>query len=184
MGKKLAVATTIAVAGLTGAGLGLWRFSQTGQRTVQATEPNLTELLRAKAGRIDWADGWVTSIAAGETRDPVEWAQAIFDMPPLVKGLMRLRDRLVRRLGLQTVTDQELPDTFFPLLAQTPSELVLGFKDKHLDFCVGLTIADGRVWLTTTVQFNNWFGRLYFIPVRLIHPLIVKACIQQANFVR
>lgn len=37
------------------------------------------------------------------------------------------------------------------------------------------------VRVTTTVRLHGWRGRLYFAPVRLVHPIVVGAMIRGAN---
>ena len=32
--------------------------------------------------------------------------------------------------------------------------------------------------ISTTVEYNNWFGKLYFFPVRPFHKLIVPAMLK------
>ncbi|HJV20387.1 MAG TPA: DUF2867 domain-containing protein, partial [Sediminibacterium sp.] len=56
----------------------------------------------------------------------------------------------------------------------------LGEDDKHLNFRVSLLInrqsdycENKKIIISTTVKFNNWFGRLYFLLVRPFHKLIV-----------
>ncbi len=114
--------------------------------------------------------------------------------PKWVDKLLTLRNILVRPFGLKTsrnVADkQKVLDNFkgekgeqiglFKVFDKTDDEIILGEDDKHLNFRVSLFIDkqnesrnEKKLILSTTVKFNNWFGRLYFLPVRPFHKLIV-----------
>jgi hypothetical protein len=49
--------------------------------------------------------------------------------------------------------------------------------DKHLKFRTSVLIdrEKSEVYLTTVVKYNNWGGRLYFIPVKPVHRILVKS---------
>jgi hypothetical protein len=73
----------------------------------------------------------------------------------------------------------------FKVFEKTEDEIILGEDDKHLNFRVSLFIdsqnenkTDKNLIISTTVKFNNWFGRLYFIPVRPFHKLIVPTMLK------
>ena len=68
---------------------------------------------------------------------------------------------------------------------KTDNEVILGEDDKHLDFRVSLLLdklasktEQKNLTITTTVKFNNSFGRLYFLPVRAFHKLIVPTMLK------
>lgn len=67
----------------------------------------------------------------------------------------------------------------FKVFNKTDNEVILGEDDKHLNFRVSLFLDHKKsetkkktLTITTTVEFNNWFGRLYFLPVRPFHNLL------------
>ncbi len=71
------------------------------------------------------------------------------------------------------------------MFARTENEVILGEDDKHLNFRVSLFLEQQQnnpqkkdLTISTTVEFNNWFGRLYFIPVRPFHKLIVPTMLK------
>ncbi len=71
-------------------------------------------------------------------------------------------------------------------MSKTNSEVILGENDKHLNFRVSLlqeqiqNRSDTKLLtISTTVEFNNWFGRLYFLPVRPFHKLIVPTIMKE-----
>jgi len=142
---------------------------------------------------VDYADCYRVRGAwlAGHSVDYLT-AVAFSHVPRWVRFLERLRDRLVRCFGLQTGADvvPVLPDpgaryepgadvVFFQVLARSEQELVLGEQDRHLDFRVSVLLEPDpgptpSLSLTTVVHFHNVWGRLYFLPVRPFHRLIVR----------
>ena len=83
---------------------------------------------------------------------------------------MALRDRLVAPLGLKPA-----PASGFPVVSETPEQVVLGFDDSHLDFRVVVTVAAGKATLTTIVRRRNWLGRAYLFAILPFHRLIARA---------
>ncbi len=68
---------------------------------------------------------------------------------------------------------------------RTDKEVILGEDDKHLNFRVSLFLDHQindpnkkHLTVSTTVEFNNWFGRIYFLPVRPFHKLIVPTMLK------
>ena len=54
----------------------------------------------------------------------------------------------------------------------------MGENDKHLNFKVSILLEkleanNKSITISTIVVFNNWFGKLYFFPVKPFHKLIV-----------
>ena len=119
--------------------------------------------------------------------------------PKWIDKLFAFRNKLVGLFGLKTsgkVTDrQKILDNFkcekgeqlglFKVFDKTVDEVILGEDDKHLNFRVSLFIdkqnenkTDKNLIISTTVKFNNWFGRLYFLPVRPFHKLIVPTMLK------
>ena len=119
--------------------------------------------------------------------------------PKWIDKLFAFRNKLVGLFGLKTsgkITDrQKMLDNFkcekgeqiglFKVFDKTADEIILGEDDKHLNFRVSLLIdkqnenkTDKNLIISTTVKFNNWFGRLYFLPVRPFHKLIVPAMLK------
>ncbi|RIJ45439.1 DUF2867 domain-containing protein [Maribellus luteus] len=114
--------------------------------------------------------------------------------PGWADRLMSIRDKAVGVVGLKTAgqltSEAKNPDNFkfqvgeqlgiFKLYAKTGNELVLGDDDKHLSFRVSLLL-DGKkkIMITTAVEYKNVFGRIYFLPVKPIHQLIVKGTLRE-----
>jgi Protein of unknown function (DUF2867) len=128
--------------------------------------------------RPDWASTTSVAIPRDLTRDPVAWAQAIFDsrtMPSWVKVLFVVRECVVRPLRI-TPGDSSM----LAVDRVVGDEAVIDTDDVHLHFVAGVR-ADARfVHVTTVVAFKGWRGRLYFLPVRLLHDAVTRAMITRA----
>ncbi|MCK9437976.1 MAG: DUF2867 domain-containing protein, partial [Synergistaceae bacterium] len=108
---------------------------------------------------------------------------------------MSIRDKIVGLFGLKTastISEEERNHVvlkfeegeqlnIFKLYSKSESELIMGDDDKHLNFRVSLlldsTDVDSKkkkILITTVVTYRNWLGKIYFIPVKPFHTLIVK----------
>ncbi len=59
----------------------------------------------------------------------------------------------------------------------------MAFQDRHLDFAVAVGVSEqnNTVRVTTTVRIKNRIGRLYFLPVRLPHPLVIQSMLKRSR---
>jgi hypothetical protein len=83
----------------------------------------------------------------------------------------------VRILGIPPVDPSAIS------VREHADEVLVELDDRHLDFRCGIAV-DERMRLlrvTTTVRFHGWRGRLYFVPVRVLHPIVVRAMIRSAS---
>ena len=149
----------------------------------------------------DYSDSFKAIIPDPENQIAIDdIAKAFFlSAPKWVEKLMKIRDSLVGFLGLKTTSklgsrDEILANIkckvgdqlgLFKVFYKTANEVVLGENDKHLNFRVSLLYESNsdfpdakNVIITTTVKFNNLFGKLYFLPVKPIHGLIVPAMLR------
>jgi len=135
-----------------------------------------------------------------QTIGATEIGKAFFSSgPKWMEKLFTLRNKIVRVFGLKTpdkIADRtsqlknfrcEQGDQFglFKIFNKTNNEIILGEDDKHLNFRVSLFLDHEpnnthkkSLTISTTVIFNNGFGRLYFLPVRPFHKLIVPAMLK------
>ena len=134
------------------------------------------------------------------TIGPKEVAKAFFmSAPEWVQKLFAFRNKVVGLIGLKTpnhTTDRQkqLNDFkcepgeqlgLFKVFNKSENEVILGEDDKHLDFRVSLFIEQKpnynptkKLIISTTVIFHNWLGRLYFLPVKPFHQLIVPTMLK------
>jgi hypothetical protein len=106
--------------------------------------------------------------------------------PRWMEALVALRNRLVAPFGLKTpVPTGTGADTIgiFPVLSETPSRLVAGLDDKHLDFRLVVDVETAghgqRVVATTLVLTHNLLGRVYLAIILPFHRPIVRAMLRQ-----
>lgn len=142
-------------------------------------------------GIVHFADLYTIEGFPSHGRTVDQLAELLFDIPvPGVKTLLKIRDMLVRPLGLKTTsTIQNRTGDFiagFPVLQRSEACITLGKNDRHLNFRIFIQCeqhADGsaRLHLSTAVHFNNWLGRAYFVPVRPMHRLIVGCMARRAQ---
>ncbi|RXH20906.1 DUF2867 domain-containing protein [Bradyrhizobium zhanjiangense] len=103
--------------------------------------------------------------------------------PRWIDALTRLRNILVKPFGLKT-SGEGAPAPYgmiglFPVLSETPDQLIAGFDDYHLDFRVVVDVAgdgaDQQVTLTTLVRTNNLLGRTYLTLIVPFHKLVARS---------
>jgi hypothetical protein len=103
--------------------------------------------------------------------------------PRWIGALTRLRNILVTPFGLKT-SGEGTPAPggligLFPVLSETPEQLVAGFNDYHLDFRIVVDVAGEavlrHVTLTTLVRTNNRLGRAYLAFITPFHKLVARS---------
>jgi len=118
--------------------------------------------------------------------------------PAWVEGLMTVRDKIMGALGFKTSGTTEERKAIlaqfegkageelglFNVFGSNENEIIIGENDRHLDFRISTlvlpeTATTKTLTLTTTVVFNNWMGRLYFLPVKPFHKLIVPVMLKR-----
>ena len=137
----------------------------------------------------DFADAFAF-VVDDPSLDAVTAAHLAIDRPPgWIATLMWIRDLFVRPFGLVTRGDPGLVGLqrigAFPLLSETPSRVVMGLADKHLDFRLAIDVSaldEGRseVVATTLVRTHNLLGRVYLAIVLPFHRHIVPSMIARA----
>ncbi len=122
-----------------------------------------------------------------------EALERIFAFPAWVSLLVKVRNAVVRLFGLKTgdrVEDGTAASrrngsraSYPPVIARNDNEVVMGFDDKHLNFRLSVMLSKAEAQavasLVTVVHFNNVWGRLYFVPVRPFHCLIVRSLMKR-----
>jgi len=145
---------------------------------------------------VNLADAYTIELPPGASTDPEQLARFIFShQPAWINGLVSVRDALVAGLGLKTARQLESLGAmnkgsrvgFFKIYSTTPTEIVLGEDDKHLDFrlsvlCSGRPLPTGKAHLTmsTVVHCHNRFGRFYLHLIAPFHRLVVQASLRRA----
>jgi hypothetical protein len=171
--------------------------------TMTITKTTLPEysMLSDNNKRYDYVDSFQGTVVDNENKlTSLDISKAFLSSSPQWVGkLFRLRNKIAGLFGLKTAGDiNERQKTLykfkcepgeqvglFKVFGKTDNEVVLGEDDKHLDFRVSLLLekskdnkVEKRLTISTTVVFNNWFGRVYFLPVRPFHRIIVPAMLK------
>jgi Protein of unknown function (DUF2867) len=117
--------------------------------------------------------------------------------PSWMNGALIVRNRIAGACGLDPATDSELLDTQpkdscrvgenigpWPIFALTPTELVAGRDDKHLDFRLSILIEQAdevrSAVISTICTVHNWAGRVYLFFIVPFHKWGVKLLIRRA----
>jgi hypothetical protein len=165
----------------------------TGERPGAATGP---ELVRGEAAAgwslalrdfaPDYADASIAVLPAGAPTDPEQWARTVFGfstMPTWVRAALVVRQVLAPLIGVARAPR----DTFAVDEVRNDGagggEALISVDDEHLNFRCGVAVdaAAGLVRVTTNVRLHNRRGRLYFLPVRVLHPIVVDSMLRRAS---
>jgi hypothetical protein len=148
-------------------------------------------IILKKFGKVDYSDTYRVRIRSDDPVDTI--VTELFKTPKWVDNLMKFRDFLVRGFGLKTGDKQEITikpyypagskAVYFTVLDRNENEIVMAENDKHLNFRTSVMIEEdspgSSVFLSTIVQYNNLFGRLYFIPVKPFHKIIIRSLLKR-----
>lgn len=142
------------------------------------------------------ADAYAVELPVGATTNPEQLARFIFSQPsPVGRFLLAVRDALVAGFGLKTTRNIAKLDAegraehidIFRIFSTSPTEIVLGEDDRHLDFRVSVlcpaqtSAADKRqVIVATVVHCHNRFGRFYIRVIAPFHRQLVRASLRRA----
>ncbi|AEF55906.1 DUF2867 domain-containing protein [Marinomonas posidonica] len=139
--------------------------------TVTSTDLPLQSTLYQRMALTDFIDCYTV-----ETHmSPRQAANIITDFPGWARFLVSIRNIVTTPFGLlKEGPEAEDRVGFFPVESDTPTELIAGFNDKHLDFRVSVMALDGHLFLATWVHPNNLLGRLYLKAILPFHTLISR----------
>jgi len=117
------------------------------------------------------------------------------DFPDWVNALFKLRDFLVKFVGLKGSENNNMKEfencirtggtyEFVSVPAKNDNETVLLLSDKHLDAYLSVHVDNKENHKTisaiTLVNFKNKLGRVYFFFIRPFHGLIVKSLLKRS----
>ena len=137
---------------------------------VQHTPLPATSRLWAKVLPDDFIDGY----AVESKLSPREAANIGLAMPGWADTLLRLRNRIVKPLGLKTESSDSGDGAIFPVEYEGADELIIGTDDRHLNFRICIRQEADRIHMATWVHRNNALGRAYLMIVTPFHVLIVR----------
>ncbi|HYH15490.1 MAG TPA: DUF2867 domain-containing protein [Flavisolibacter sp.] len=147
--------------------------------------------------RLDYADAYCGSFQRNAPITIEDMAYAFFDNAPAwISWLVSLRNSIVKVFGLKTVSATErmqMRRTFqlevgqtiglFTILKKQEQEMWVGDDDKHLNYRVALQLKQPALYkyeivFITAVVLHSWLGRIYFLPVKFFHRIVVKAMLK------
>ncbi len=131
----------------------------------------------------DFADVVIVSIPHEVTavlQDPAWWAKQVFNVesaPNWVKLLLGLRQTLVRLIGVSPAQS-----SVFDVDRVQNEEALIAADDRHLDFRATVAVDPQArlLYVTTAVQLHGWRGRLYFLPVSVLHAPVTRSMAKRA----
>lgn len=132
--------------------------------------------------KIDFADSYrIESLKDEEIKEV--YLKLLSNNSTLIKSLMSFRNKIMSLFGFKTeikhsnnIKDIRVGNKvgFFTIYYIDEHEIIAGEKDKHLDFCVSFYKKDTNLTVTTLVQYNNFFGKIYMNLVKPFHKFVVK----------
>jgi Protein of unknown function (DUF2867) len=157
----------------------------------EKVQPPAGSLIAARLAGADFYDAWAIDAAEPQLSALRQFVKAVQATPRWVDTCMNLRNRAVQLVGLKNLGElSEInpakPDAdyqsgdrvgIFTLFENTPDEVLMGDRDKHLNVVLSVHCARPhgqpvRVTVTTVVHTKNRLGRLYMVPVKPMHKLI------------
>ncbi|MGD8455006.1 MAG: DUF2867 domain-containing protein [Anaerolineales bacterium] len=163
-------------------------------------KPDISIIDRELEGEIHYIDSFSIEFENVNhySIDYILTALFLSSIPGWVRVLLKLRDILVKPFDLETgpIPEQVNVDTsvrysigdraiIFTVIDRSDTEIVMAEDDKHLYFRTSLCIEKTsrqnleNLHLTTLVQYHNIGGRLYFMPVKPFHRLIMKTMLKK-----
>ena len=154
-------------------------------------------LIISSLDRIDYQDIFAIKIPSDQEISLEELPLLFFDaFPKWFNGLMQIREAIAGKIGLKTAKGIDIEKqikefkglpgqslALFHVLGRTENEILCGENDKHLDFRASFFSrpVDGftEIAIATTVQFNAYLGKAYFLPVQPIHKMIVPIILKR-----
>jgi len=155
------------------------------------SETHIDSIISKNFGLADYSDTYRVVYDGVSNVDVL--LSKIFSVPRWILSLLKFRDKVVGVFGLKTRTDNFYKDyypvgskaVFFDVIARNENEIVMAEDDKHLNFRTSvLTECDGNkttIYQSTIVHYNNIWGRLYFLPVKPFHKMIMKSMLRNMD---
>ena len=130
----------------------------------------------------DYVDSCSATVANGKllTTD-ILFERMFIQLPPVVLKMLKLRDALVKPLGLKTGA------TFRDrIIERDEEEIIIGAQDKHLSFwvsvyCTKPNNGQQTAAITTVVKYHNFMGKCYFAAIKPFHKVIVRRLFRKAT---
>jgi hypothetical protein len=137
---------------------------------------------------VDYYDSYMITKKNEDSIEKI--TEKILSLPQWIIIALRIRYYLiVKPFGLTTGRFDNITrssDASFepvPIIEKNENEIVMGSDDKHLYYRISIMKKEieqrTEIYLNTIVKFNNIWGRIYFLPVKLGHKLVVKSLLKR-----
>ena len=138
----------------------------------------------------DYNDSYMIMVEHDEYIERI--SEKILSLPRWVIVALRIRYYLlVKPFGLNTGKfnhfEKESESNFVPvpIIEKSEDEIVMGVDDKHLYYRISVMKKKAQeiteIYLSTIVKFHNIFGKIYFVPVRIGHKLVVRSILKRMS---
>ncbi len=117
----------------------------------------------------------------------------VLQVPGRVLYLLRIRNAVAGTFGPKTGKNFKLNQAdhypvgsgavYFTVTDRNANEIVMAEDDRHMNFRTSLTKKQeglfSAIYLTTLIKYYNLWGRMYFLPVKPFHCVIMRALIRR-----
>lgn len=154
-------------------------------------------LIGQEHSQVDYQDAFSIKVPVEHAVPTYELVKLFFQCIPVwAMMLIRIRETIASWIGLKTMDGKQVAQqleefrgdvgqsvALFHVKESNDQEILTGETDKHLDFSlsfIGKKESEHfEITLATTVLFNGWLGRLYFLPVKPIHKILVPVMLKR-----
>lgn len=145
-----------------------------------STAPAFHSLVLDEIAAPDYLDVIAVPLPPRASTDPAIWASELFTIastPVWVRAAFVVRQALAPLIGVPR-GDRA---TAFAVQRVVGEEALIVTPDRHLDFAcaVGVDTERRLVRVVTAVRLHGWRGRVYFVPVRVAHPIVVESMLRR-----
>lgn len=129
----------------------------------------------------EFSDAFTVVVPRGDLDARAVAALAFSSLPDWAGWLMTIRNLAMRPFGLKT--DEIMQG--LPVLQESPTEVIVGVNDDHLDFRTQFRTDTirlgpdgphlGMITVSTIVRTHNRLGRIYLVLAMPFHKLVVRS---------
>jgi len=159
-------------------------------RKVNTAQLPTESVCREHIATIDFQDAFKVKLVDLNISIENIYINVFAQSPKWINNLLALRNRIVAVFGINV--DKETPEVtienlkvgsktgIFFIYAIHKNEIIAGDNEKHLKFIVSVLKQNDEAFISTLVQYNNRFGRIYFSIVKPFHKMVVKKLLRDA----
>jgi hypothetical protein len=157
-------------------------------KKVREVKTDLSKLNHLLA-KVDFEDTFATTNHVDSMERIVK--RILNEKPKWIDALIAFRNRIVKRFGLQTTIPDDYHTqyvvggyvSFFKIFAIEKNRVILGADDTHLNFKVAIVNDESEqfnIKVTTLVEFNNTFGKVYMSIIKPFHKIVLINMVKKA----